>query len=325
MQMPSINKKKLYKYLLHPESGSIFAYITVFIIFSIGSSKFLTFDTFAANFTLASELGIVAIGQTFALTAAQIDLSVGSIFGIAAYTLTSLSNMGLYPVAAFIIALLLALLIGFINGLLVIKTDIHSFIITLGMMMFLRGALLAFTGGEVANYRGDPTLIHYLGGEIIRRFYYCSIWFIIAAIIFGIILTRTKYGNWVFATGGNEMIARAVGVQINKIKLSVFMISGLLAGLAGCLCTSRLKLAVPTFGEGIELESIAAAVIGGTLLTGGYGTIIGTFLGAMVMGTVRNGLIMMGVPAYWYRAFVGIIIVIATLVQVLTRKAYLRL
>ena len=141
-------------------------------------------------------------------------------------------------------------------------------------------------------------------------------WFIALTIIFMIILNRTKYGNWVYAIGGGEQAAITMGVNKAKVKLINFTLSSLLAGFAGCIVTSRLSMANPTFGTGAELEVIAAVVIGGTLLTGGKGTIIGAFFGAFLMGMIRNGLLLSGAPGYWYKVFIGVILIIAASIHI---------
>jgi simple sugar transport system permease protein len=143
---------------------------------------------------------------------------------------------------------------------------------------------------------------------------------ILVTILFEIILSGTRYGNWVYATGGNSAVARALGVNVDRVKLFNFMISGLLAGLGGCISFGRFRLVDPTLGMGMELETITAAVIGGTLLTGGYGSIVGAFIGAFLVGMVRTGLILAGAPAYWYRAFIGIVLVIAAIINIKIKK-----
>ena len=183
-------------------------------------------------------------------------------------------------------------------------------------MMIVKGILLAATKGRTSNYQGDDIMLTILAKRMILGLRPSHFWFMAVAVLFTIILNRTKYGNWVFAIGGGEQAAVTMGVNKAKVKLINFTISALLAGFAGCVVTSRLLLANPTFGTGTELEVIAAVVIGGTLLTGGYGTIIGAFFGAFLMGMIRNGLLLSGAPGYWYQAFIGVILIMAASIHI---------
>jgi len=297
-----------------PEFGVILAFLILFTIFSIFSSKFLTLRNITGILTIVSELGIMAIGVAFLMIAGEFDLSVSSVYALSGFLFVTLSNSFNSPVA-FIITLAIAAFIGFCNGMITLRAHIPSFIATLGMMLFLRGSLLAVTGGESVSYKSDiimPTILTRFMGYGFRP---SHIWFVLLTLLFSLVLTNTRYGNWVFATGGNKEVARAMGVNVNKVKVTNFMLSSLMASLSGCIVISRFNIANASFGTGMELEAIASAVIGGTLLTGGYGTIIGVFFGAFLMGMMRTGLIMIGAPAYWYQAFVGAILIIAATIN----------
>jgi simple sugar transport system permease protein len=293
-----------------PEFGVVLAFLVLFTIFSIFSSQFLTLRNITGILTIVSELGIMAIGVAFLMIAGEFDLSVSSVYALSGFLFVTFANRFNSPIA-FVITLAVALFIGFCNGMITLRAHIPSFVTTLGMQLFLRGSLLAITGGESVSYKSDammPTLLtRYIG----HGFRPSHIWFFLLTLIFSIVLTNTRYGNWVFATGGKKEVARAMGVNTNKVKVTNFMLSALLASLSGCIVISRFNLANASFGTGMELEAIASAVIGGTLLTGGYGTIIGVFFGALITGMMRTGLVMMGAPAYWYQAFVGAILIIA--------------
>jgi len=302
-----------------PEFGVIIAFLTLLIIFSIFSSKFLTLRNITGILTIVSELGIMAIGVAFLMIAGEFDLSVSSVYALSGFLFVTLSN-GFNSPLAFIITLAIAAFIGFCNGMITLRAHIPSFITTLGMMLFLRGSLLAITGGESVSYKSDiimPTILTRFIGYGFRP---SHIWFLVLTLIFSIILTNTRYGNWVFATGGNKEVARAMGVNVNKVKVINFMLSSLMASLSGCIVISRFNLANASFGTGMELEAIASAVIGGTFLTGGYGTIIGVFFGAFLMGMMRTGLVMIGAPAYWYQTFVGAILIIAATINLKLRR-----
>jgi len=301
-----------------PEFGVILAFLILFIIFSTFSSKFFTLRNITGILTIVSELGIMAIGVAFLMIAGEFDLSVSSVYALSGFLFVTLANKFNSPLA-FIITLAVAAFIGFCNGTITLHARIPSFITTLGTMLFLRGTLLAITGGESVSYKSDiimPTLLTRFIGSGFRP---SHIWFVLLTLLFSLILTNTRYGNWVFATGGNKEVARAMGVNVNKVKVINFMLSSLMASLSGCIVISRFNIANASFGTGMELEAIASAVIGGTFLTGGYGTIIGVFFGALLMGMMRTGLIMIGAPAYWYQAFVGAILILAATINLKLR------
>jgi len=301
-----------------PEFGVIFAFLILFIIFSIFSSKFFTLRNITGILTIVSELGIMAIGVAFLMIAGEFDLSVSSVYALSGFLFVTLANKFNSPLA-FIITLAVAAFIGFCNGTITLKAHIPSFVATLGTQLIVRGSLLAITGGESVSYKSDiimPTLLTRFIGSGFRP---SHIWFFFLTLLFSLVLTNTRYGNWVFATGGNKAVARAMGVNVNKVKVTNFMLSALMASLSGCIVISRFNLANASFGTGMELEAIASAVIGGTFLTGGYGTIIGVFFGALLMGMMRTGLIMIGAPAYWYQAFVGAILIIAATINLKLR------
>ncbi|MBW2059900.1 MAG: ABC transporter permease, partial [Deltaproteobacteria bacterium] len=288
----------------YTEFGAIIGFVVVFLVFSLISRQFLTARTFAAILTVTAELGILTVGIAFLMISGEFDLSVGSVLAVAAMTLALLLNQGIYPLVAFLICLVLGCLMGLVNGVITLRADIPSFITTLGMMMVWRGVLLAVSGGFVIRFEGHSAFVDALAQRFAGGFRTSALWLAGIVVVFEIVLSGTRYGNWVYATGGSKGVARAMGVNTGRVKLVNFALSGLLAAVAGCITFGRFKLVDPTLGMGIELEAIAAAVIGGALLTGGYGSIFGAFLGAFLVGMVRTGLILAGAPAYWYRAFI---------------------
>lgn len=302
-----------------PEFGVILAFSTIFVVFSLLAPKFVTLRNLTGVFTIVSELGIITIGVAFLMIAGEFDLSVGSVYALSGFLFVTLAN-SFNSVLALIITLVVAACIGFLNGTITLRAGIPSFITTLGTMMFLRGLMLAVTGGRSVVYNGDLIVPTMLTRFIGRGFRPSHIWFLALALFFSLILTRTRYGNWVFATGGKKEVARAMGINVNRVKVINFMISSVLAGLAGIIVINRFGVANASFGMGMELEAIASAVIGGTFLMGGYGTIIGAFFGAFLVGMMRTGLLMVGAPAYWYQAFVGAILVIAATINIKLRR-----
>jgi len=181
--------------------------------------------------------------------------------------------------------------------------------------------LLAVTGGFPIAYLESPsTLMKILSGRLPGGFHASAIWFGLIVVFFSLLLTRTHYGNWIFATGGNPQAARALGVEVNRVKLYNFILCALLAGFTGVVQFARFSSVDPLRGSGIELEAIAAAVTGGTLLTGGYGSVVGTLMGVLLVGMVKSGLVLAGAPAYWYRAFIGVILIIAVIINTRIRE-----
>jgi simple sugar transport system permease protein len=302
-----------------PEFGVILAFSTIFVVFSLLAPKFVSLRNLTGVFTIVSELGIITIGVAFLMIAGEFDLSVGSVYALCGFLFVTLAN-SFNSVLALIITLVVAACIGFLNGTITLRAGIPSFITTLGTMMFLRGLMLAVTGGRSVVYNGDLIVPTMLTRFIGRGFRPSHIWFLALALFFSLILTRTRYGNWVFATGGKKEVARAMGINVNRVKVVNFMISAVLAGLAGIIVINRFGVANASFGTGMELEAIASAVIGGTFLMGGYGTIIGAFFGAFLVGMMRTGLLMVGAPAYWYQAFVGAILVTAATINIKLRR-----
>ena len=303
------------------EIGALAGLAIVMIIFTILSDKFFTWANLVGVFTITSELGIIAIGVCFLMISGEFDLSVGSVFAIAPMIGALLGQTGIPLFLAFFVGLFVAAVIGYINGVLVCKTGIPSFIVTLGSMMFFRGVLLAVSGGFPITYVGEAPFLDALGGRTIGGMRSSGIWLIISTLIFSVILNRTKFGNHVSSVGGNPGTAKAVGINVKRVKIINFMICSVMAGLAGFTMFGRFYSIDPTAGQLLELEAIASAVIGGALLTGGYGSIIGAFLGAFLIGVMRTGLILAGAPAYWYQAFIGVVLVISVIMNTRIRKA----
>lgn len=306
-----------------PELGVLISLVVVSILFIILSEgSFISARNVASLLAIGAELGIVTIGIAFILISGEIDLSVGSVYGMSALFFVVLAGqVGTVP--AFIIALGLACLVGLCNGLLVIKTEVPSLIVTLGLSMFVRGIIYFTTEGFTRNIPTD-FFTNLLAGNLAGRFLISTLWFVVLVVIFTIVLRLTSYGNAVLAVGGNTEVAKAMGINVNRVKLTNFILCSGLAGLAGTISASRFHTVAATTGQLLELEAIAAAVIGGCLITGGHGTIIGAALGAILIPTVRAGLVMAGAPAYWYQAFIGIVLVAAAILNLVVVRRTLR-
>ena len=248
------------KLMKKPEIGVITSLIIVFALFGVMSKgAFLSIGVLKTVFAVSVELGIVAIGVTHVLVAAEIDLSVGSIYGFSALMFAKMYKM-LSPGLAAIVVLVLGMGIGFANGYIRVKTRVPSLIVTLGSMMTLRGIIYFVTGGFTQSVKAS-FFTKILGSDILD-----PLWLILVAFIFTVVLTRTPFGNRLLATGGNIETARTLGVKVDKIRVVAFMISSTLASLAGLISISRLRVASATHGELMELEAIAAAVMGGNTI-----------------------------------------------------------
>ena len=300
------------------EFAALISMFGVISIFTALSREFLTASTMAGILTLASEIGIITIGEAFLMISGEFDLSVGSVFAVAGTIAAKLAAVN--PILAVALALLTSAGIGALNAEITLRARIPSFIATLGMMFFLRGLLLAVTGGFPTELPVDHPIFHGLSGAIGTKGLRTSVfWFIILIILFQIILSETAYGNHVYATGGSPFVAKALGVNIERVKYINFVLCSTMAGLAGCIALSRFKIVEPVAGTGFELEAIAAAVIGGVSLAGGEGSLVGAALGAIIISMIRVGLVLAGAPAYWYIGFVGVILIIAAIIYSLTR------
>jgi simple sugar transport system permease protein len=252
--------------------------------------------------------------MTLLMTAGEFDLSVGSLFGFSPVLMWTLFNAGIVSLElSFLTALVTAALIGLVNGLFVTRLKIPSFLVTLGMLLVVRGTALFITDGfpqRTWNAEGQWLAEALVGDFYIGpfRIYMSLFWFIVAALLLHYVLTRTKAGNWIQAAGGNANAALARGVKVNRTKVALFVLTSVLAAFAGIISSIRTSAANPNSGAGYELEVIAMVVIGGTALMGGRGTIAGTVLGIFILRVMRNGIVLIGVPGLAYNIFIGAII-----------------
>ena len=297
-----------------PEFGPFILLVVELAVFYAINPDFLSVLNISNTLTFTVELGLIALAMTLLMTAGEFDLSVGSVFGFAPVLMWTLSNQKVTTLdAAFAIALGVAALIGLVNGLFVTRLKIPSFLVTLGMLLVVRGTALFVTDGfPQRTWMAEG---HWLTSVLVGDFYvgpfrvYASLfWFAAAAFILGYVLTQSKYGNWILATGGNSVAARARGVNVNGVKVALFILTATMSAFAGIISSIRTSAANPNSGTGYELEVIAMVVIGGTALTGGRGTILGTVLGILILRVMRNGIVLIGVPGLAYNIFIGAII-----------------
>lgn len=294
--------------------GIFFALVIIVIILSCITSSFLTGENILNVIRQISFNGMVAIGMTFVIITGGIDLSVGSVLALGALFTTSMSTQeNPAPlVIAILVGLAVATACGFLNGLMVTKGKMAPFIATMAMMTMARGASLLFCNGRPIINLTDAFKEIGTGSLLLPI---PILVFLLVIIIAYLLLYRCRFGRKVFAVGGNEAAAKASGVNIDRVKISVYMISSFLAGLSGIILAARMSAGSPIVGEGYELDAIAAAVIGGTSLSGGVGSIFGTVIGTLIIGIITNGLDILNVSSYYQDIVKGLIIVIAVLID----------
>ncbi|WP_306256735.1 ABC transporter permease [Pararhizobium sp. IMCC21322] len=306
---------KLSKLLsVRPEVGPAVLLVLLVVIFTSINPKFLSILNISNTLAFTVELGLIALAMTLLMTSGEFDLSVGSVFGLTPVIMWALFNGTDIPLAfAFLFAMAIAICIGLINGWFVTYLKIPSFLVTLGMLLVARGTALYITDGfpQRTWNASDEWLSAVLVGDIqigALRLYMSLFWFVLAAVLLHYTLQKTKFGNWIQASGGNAHAARARGVRVDATKIKLFVLSSALAGFAGIISSIRTSAANPNSGTGYELEVIAMVVIGGTALMGGRGTIVGTVIGIFILRLMRNGIVMIGVPGLAYNIFIGAII-----------------
>ncbi|RFU66627.1 ABC transporter permease [Peribacillus glennii] len=289
-----------------------FAFVGVLIYFSIMlfDDGFLTSNNMLNIARQSAMITIMAVAMTFVISTGEIDLSVGSITALSALTAALALQAGYGLIGGLVVGLATGLVIGLVNGLLITKVSIPSFLVTLGMMGIVKGLAMWITDTAPVPIV-DSTFNYVFGSGDIGPIPILLIWTLIVAVIGHILLRKTPFGRQTLATGGNENAAKFSGIKTGKVKLLVFIGTGLMAGFAGILYAGRMHAGRFTFGEGDELSVIAAVILGGTALSGGVGTVIGTVVGSLMMGVINNGLIIMGLDVSQQQIVRGLIIIIA--------------
>ncbi|MGV9769443.1 ABC transporter permease [Microbacterium sp. NPDC003461] len=298
--------------------GAVAGLILLIAVFAISSPHFLQVNNLLNIALQTSVIAIIAIGQTYVIITGGIDLSVGAVAALAGVITADLLKAGAPTAVAIAAGLAGGVLCGAVNGFLIAYGNIPPFIATLGMLGIARGAVLVLTNGSPVS--GLPREFGWFGNGSVLGLPFPVVLMGIIALLFGWILLQSRFGRSVFAIGSNEKTAFLSGLHVARTKIGVYVVSGLLAGTAGVILTSRLVSAAPTAGEGYELDSIAATVIGGASLSGGVGGTAGTLIGAFVMGVLRNGLNLLGVSYYWQQIAIGVVIIAAVFLDGLRRR-----
>ncbi|MDB5053071.1 MAG: Ribose transporter permease protein [Bacilli bacterium] len=296
--------------------GIFIALVLICFIISTMTENFFTISNILNVVRQVSFNGILAIGMTFVIITGGIDLSVGAILALSGVVSASLvlEGKGVVPAGfAIFIGLLVGMLLGLFNGLIITKGKLAPFIVTMAVMTLARGASLVYSNGR--PFTGLSSDFKQIGAGFILGIPIPIIIFVAVILLSHFILNYTKFGRYIYAVGGNEIAAKASGLNVNAIKTYVYMICGTLSGLVGIVLSSRINSGSPIWGIGYELDAIAAAVIGGTSLSGGIGTIYGTVVGALIIGVISNGLDIMNVSSYYQQLIKGLIILIAVLID----------
>ncbi len=315
--------------LARPELGAAAAAVLVWVVFALAAGPaFRSLEGTAAFLNAAAPLGILAVAVALLMIAGEFDLSIGSIIGCAGMTIMLLTrhfDWPLWPAIGAAVALSLAIGVG--NGYLVVRTGLPSFIVTLGTLFAFRGLTIAVSrlltrrtqlGGldEVAGYAPAQALFASdLGGIRVS-----VLWWLGLALAATWVLLRTRFGNWIFAAGGAPEAARKMGVPVARVKVALFMTTALAACLVAVIQAVRFTGADALRGEQQEFRAIIAVVIGGTLLTGGYGSAVGAVLGALIFGMVQQGIVITGVDADWFQVFLGVMLVAAVIFNNFVRR-----
>ena len=285
----------------------------------------------AAYINAAAPLGIIAVAVALLMIGGEFDLSVGSTIGLCGMALMLLVVHAGWPFwAAVPVVFLLAAAIGFINGWLVVKTGLPSFVVTLAMLFVGRGLTIAGARGLTGrtqlgglDVRAESFAHRLFGSDLPGGLHVAAAWWLGLVVIAGWYLQRTRFGNWVFAVGGHADAARNAGVPVARVKITLFIATAMAAALVAVLQAVRYDGADALRGEAMEFRAIVAVVIGGTLLTGGYGTVIGAGLGALIFGMVQQGIVLTGTDADWFQVLLGVLLLVAVLANHSVRKRLL--
>ena len=295
-------------------------FIVTILIFSIFTPDHLFLDprNLGSLAKLTPDIGIVALGVGILMICGEFDLSVASTLPFCSYIFTQFLILGLDPFIALILVLPVGAIFGLFNGILVASTGLPSFILTLATMMFWRGLLYGVSHMmpiSIMKYTSQyPAFEQVLTGQL-GPIPVQILWFLLFAVILGLLLHRNKFGNWIYATGSNQQAARAMGVNVRLTKTVCYMIVGVLCAFVGVMQSVRLGSFAATQGIGFELKTIAAVVVGGTSLTGGVGSMLGICLGVFIIRIVENGLILFKVPVFGVELFIGIAVVVFVIIN----------
>lgn len=292
--------------------GVLVVFVIIFTISCLLSPKFLKMANLLNIMRQISMFGILAIGMTFVIIAGGIDLSVGSVIALVCVVSAKVVNSyGIAP--AIFAALLIGLAVGLINGIGVTYGKLQPFIMTLGTLSMVSGAAYIYSNGTPISIRGAFSKI---GNSLLfNKIPMPAVYLVIIMLFAYFVMKYTPFGRFVYSIGSNKEATRLAGVDVQKVTIGVYMISGVLAAITGIIFASQMSSGAPTAGDGYEMKAITAAVVGGTSMTGGKGNILGTFVGAIIIGILNNIMNLTGVSSYWQTFLTGLILIIAVLLK----------
>lgn len=319
---PGIARRTLL-FILRPEFGVAIALVLFSAVFAIIAPTFLSASQWGNILVVAGLDGIPAVGVTYLMISGEFDLSVGATFALAPMIFSLLVANDHWSVAlATALALAAVAAVGAVNAAITLRLRIPSFITTLGMALFLEGIELVVNGGipiDISQTRRAQDFMAILGGALPNsQFFAPTLWFLAIGILAFWVLQFRRYGNWVFAAGGNPLAARELGVPVDRVKSANFVTCSLLAGLAGLMQLGYVQQWNPGEGNNLELTAIVIGVLGGASLFGGRGSIVGTVIASVFVASLANGLVAIGAPSEWYTSFIGVILVAAVIINVNT-------
>lgn len=320
--MKNIAKNLNNNKLLRNYGGVLIALVGLILLFSFLSPYFLNTNNLLTVLSQVSIIAIMAFGMTFVLMIGDIDLSVGSIAALSSLILGMSLTAGIPAIFSILLALAVGGAAGFTNGVLGAKLKIPSFIVTVATMGIFRGIGYSLTDSKPVQITNQFVLA--IGNKkLLEVIPYTVIVMLVLLLAFQILLGKTRFGRRAKMVGGNKTAAEYVGIDSKKLQIKIFIISGLASAVSGILLASRLYSSQPNVAVGYELDAIAAAVLGGTSLSGGYGTVIGTFIGAIIMGIINNGMNLIGLPYFYQQIVKGIIILLAVYLDVRNKSRML--
>jgi simple sugar transport system permease protein len=304
-----------------PEMGSFIGLLAVFVFFSVfGGADFLSASGAASWLNVAAELGIVAIPVGLLMIAGYLDLSVGTVIPASSMAVAIVSGLyGAPIIVGVIVALGLGLVVGFINGYLVIRTDLPSFVVTLATLFAVAGLTLGFSiilaGSTSVALDAGPVAKQLLGDFVGGMFQVTLFWWIAVILVFGFLLGFSRYGNWILALGGDKVSARNAGIPTDRVTIALYMSSGLCAAFVGMSQAILYNSAQVSAGQSFIFNSLIAVVIGGVMLTGGYGSVVGIVLGTLTFSIVNQGIYYTGFDANWASLIIGVLLLAAVLMN----------
>lgn len=298
--------------------GIFIGFLAIFTLFSITCPGFFSTNNIFNLVVQSSIIGLIAIGETVVITTGGIDLSVGSLVAFVGVSLGLMLASGMSIAMAVILSLLLGAVIGLLSGIIISYGNVPAFIMTLGMMSIARGGALALNGGRPIS--GLPSGFDKIATADILGIPIFIFYVVVAYGIMYLVLNKMKLGRYIYAIGDNREAARLSGIEVKKIQTTAYIFSGFFAAVGAVMLTARLNYATPLAGKGFELDAIASTVIGGTALSGGKGNITGTLVGALMLGTLRNGLTLLNVSSFYQQIVIGIVIIIAVYIDKLKEE-----